>query len=79
MTVEDGGFAGCAKRVPVKVQKKVRGGWATVKQVDTRKTGKYKVLMKDRKGLYRAVAVRVEKKDGMEICNKAVAKKRHSH
>lgn len=79
MTLDGAGFAGCTKKVPVKVQRKVRGGWATVKQVDTRNTGKYKVVFNDRKGRYRAVAVRVEKAQGMEVCGKAVARKRHRH
>jgi hypothetical protein len=50
------GFTDCAKRVRVKIQRRVSGDWRTVGNATTTDTGAYKKQIGDRPGKYRAKA-----------------------
>jgi IPT/TIG domain len=73
------GFTDCASNVPVKLQRKKKGGgWKTLKTVTTNDTGQYSSRVNDKAGRYRAVAPRTTVGD--EICLKDVSPvRKHSH
>ncbi len=52
----DNGFTACAASVPVKIQRRVAGGWETVRTTTTSPTGSYKRRIPDKAGKYRATA-----------------------
>jgi len=68
----EGGFVGCAQRVPVKIQRKGSGAWKTVGRDRTSPEGRYRERLKDRPGSYRAKArkARAGESDD-EICRRA--------
>jgi hypothetical protein len=70
----------CAASVPVKIQRKKKGGgWKVVKLTTTSSTGKYAKKIKDRPGKYRARAPKVTLESGT-ICVKAVSPRvKHRH
>jgi IPT/TIG domain len=55
------GFTACAASVPVKIQRRVAGGWKTVKTTTTSPTGSYRRRIPDKAGRYRAMAPRVSR------------------
>jgi len=73
------GTTDCASGVPVKLQRKKKGGgWKTLKTVTTNDTGQYKGKVQDKVGRYRALAPRTTVGD--EICLKDVSPvRKHSH
>jgi hypothetical protein len=71
VTVPDG-FTDCANAVPVKLQRKKKGGgWKTLKTVTTSDTGAYSGKVANKPGRYRSVAPRTTA--GGEDCLKAVS------
>jgi hypothetical protein len=66
------GFTECANAVPVKLQRKKKGGgWKTLKTVTTNDTGAYSGKVKNRPGRYRSVAPKTTA--GGEDCLKDVS------
>jgi hypothetical protein len=79
VTVNDG-FSDCASNVPVKIQRFRDGRWRTVDTTQTDPAGLYRERIPDRVGLYRAVAVRVEKNGGADVCARDRSPRvRHTH
>jgi hypothetical protein len=79
VTVNDG-FSDCASNVPVKIQRFRDGRWRTVDTTQTDPAGLYRERIPDRVGLYRAVAVRVEKNGGADVCARDRSpRERHTH
>lgn len=67
------GTADCANAVPVKLQRKKKGGgWKTLKTVTTNDTGAYSGKVKNKAGKYRSVARKVTLANG-EVCLKDVS------
>lgn len=76
----DDGFTGCESGVTVKIQRRRGGRWRTVGQDETSGTGRYREELRDRVGVYRAVAVREEVNGGAGTCERAVSPRaRHRH
>jgi hypothetical protein len=74
--VTGGGFARCKRNVPVKIQKKKRGRFRTIRRTSTNRRGRYSSRFPERRGRYRAVAPRVRRFDGQgtrHICRKDVS------
>jgi hypothetical protein len=63
-------FTDCAASVPVKIQKKKSGSWKTVGKTTTSDTGAYSKKIKNKKGKYRAIAVKTTVATD-EVCLKA--------
>ena len=55
----DNGFTACAASVPVKIQRRVAGGWETVRTTTTSPTGSYRRRIPDKAGRYRAKAPKI--------------------
>jgi hypothetical protein len=55
----DNGFTACAASVPVKIQRRVAGGWETVRTTTTSPTGSYSRHIPDKAGRYRATAPKI--------------------
>jgi IPT/TIG domain len=55
----DNGFTACAAIVPVKIQRRVAGGWETVRTTTTSPTGSYMRRIPDKAGRYRAAAPKI--------------------
>ena len=55
----DNGFTACAASVPVKIQRRVAGGWKTVGTTTTSPTGSYRRRIPDKAGRYRAKAPKI--------------------
>jgi hypothetical protein len=71
-STEDPPFTGCESGVPVKIQKKKKGGgWKTLKSVTTSDTGSYSSKVKPKKGKYRALAPKVAGATTADDCLKA--------
>jgi hypothetical protein len=72
--------AECMAGVPVKVQRRKKGGgWKNVGTATTTDAGKYKTSIKDRPGKYRALAPKVTLDDD-SVCSKDVSPRvKHSH
>lgn len=70
VTVSDG-FAACANRVAVKIQKRVSGHWKTIKTTTTSSLGGYSAHLRNRHGRYRSLAPRVT--TGTDTCSRAVS------
>lgn len=67
------GTTDCANAVPVKLQRKKKGGgWNTLKTVTTDASGAYSGKVKNRPGKYRSVAKKVTLANG-EVCLKDVS------
>lgn len=83
VTVPDG-FTACHNQVPVNVQIKTSSGWVTRKSDTTTEAGKFKVLIRDLRAKYRAVAPKFVIADPNanteDVCRKATSPaKRHRH
>ena len=48
------GYPPCGNQAPIRIQRKKRGNWRTVKKTRSDSAGKYKLKIPDRPGLYRA-------------------------
>lgn len=71
-------FQGCEDGVAVKIQRRRDGVWRTLKTVTTDAGGHFATNLRDRRGLYRARAVRLA--TATDICARATSpRKRHSH
>jgi hypothetical protein len=72
--------AECMAGVPVKIQRKKKGGgWKNVGSTTTNDAGKYKRSIKDKPGKYRALAPKVTLEDDT-VCAKDVSPRvKHSH
>ncbi|HEX2404780.1 MAG TPA: IPT/TIG domain-containing protein [Acidimicrobiia bacterium] len=71
-STEDPAFTACVSGVPVKIQKKKKGGgWKTLKNVTTSDTGSYSSKVKPKKGKYRALAPKVAGATTADDCLKA--------
>ena len=70
-SIEDPAFTDCVASVPVKIQRRVSGGWRTVARTTTTDTGVYKKRIKDRPGKYRSVAPPIDQFAG--VCFRAVS------
>ena len=67
------GTTDCANAVPVKLQRKKKGGgWNTLKTVTTDASGAYSSKVKNKAGKYRSVARKVTLANG-EVCLKDVS------
>jgi hypothetical protein len=63
-------FTDCVSGVPVKIQRKKSGSWKTVGKTTTSDTGAYSKKIKNKKGKYRAIAVKTTVPTD-ELCLKA--------
>ncbi|MEA2453530.1 MAG: hypothetical protein QOG04_2240 [Actinomycetota bacterium] len=71
-------FAGCEVDVAVKIQRRVNGTWNTIRVVNTGADGLFSTELRDRKGYYRARAVKLE--DTQDLCRRATSPiRRHRH
>jgi hypothetical protein len=75
------GFTACASSVPVKIQRKKKGGgWQTVGSATTSASGSYKKKVKDKEGKYRAKAPKVALNNNVDICSGDTSPARkHNH
>jgi hypothetical protein len=79
VTVNDG-FGACASTVPVKIQRLRSGTWRTIDTTQTDTAGTYRERIRDRVGVYRAVAKRVELNTGADVCVRDRSpRERHTH
>jgi hypothetical protein len=79
VTVNDG-FGACASTVPVKIQRLRNGTWRTIDTSQTDMAGTYRERIRDRIGVYRAVAKRVELNTGADVCVRDRSpRERHTH
>jgi IPT/TIG domain len=69
-STEDPAFTDCVASVPVKIQRKVSGKWKTIAKTTTSDTGAYKRKIKNKKGKYRSIAVKITVPTD-ELCLKA--------
>ena len=78
-----GGYDGCTDAAPVKVQIRVGDRWVTRKTDLTNDNGVFKVLIRDVKAKYRAVAPKHQFEDPdsqvLQICQRASDVRRHRH
>jgi hypothetical protein len=70
-STEDPPFDGCVDSVPVKIQRKGKGGWKNAGSATTTDTGSYSVKTKGKPGKYRALASKVEGTTDADDCLKA--------
>jgi hypothetical protein len=74
------GFNACRSHVTVKIQRLKHGVWRVVGTDQTTANGKYKKVVKDRTGKYRAIAKKTVLNGGDDICVAALsAPRRHHH
>ena len=74
------GFNACRSHVTVKIQRLKNGVWRTVGSDQTSANGKYKKVLKDEDGKYRALAKKVVLNGGDDICMADFsAPRRHHH
>jgi hypothetical protein len=79
VTVNDG-FGACASTVPVKIQRLRNGTWRTIDTTQTDTVGTYRERIRDRVGVYRAVAKRVELNTSADVCVRDRSpRERHTH
>jgi hypothetical protein len=69
----DNGFTPCAASVPVKIQRRVAGGWETVRTTTTSPTGSYRRRIPDKPGRYRATAPKVPFGFNPNSCLRAIS------
>jgi hypothetical protein len=67
VSVEDG-FNACRSNVTVKIQRLKNGVWKTVGTDQTTSNGKYKEVLNDKTGTYRAIAKKEALNGGGDIC-----------
>jgi hypothetical protein len=67
VTANDG-FADCSSNVPVKIQRLRDGRWRTVDTTQANTDGIYREQIPNRVGTYRAVAIRLERDGGADVC-----------
>jgi len=68
------GFTSCEASVPVKIQRKSKGGgWNNVGTATTSASGTYSKKIKDKSGKYRARAAKVSLNAGVDVCLKATS------
>jgi hypothetical protein len=66
------GFTACTASVPVKIQRKKKGGgWKNAGTTTTTATGSYSTKVKSKPGKYRALAPKVSLNAGVDLCLKA--------
>lgn len=71
-------FQACEVGVAVKIQRRKDGVWRTLKTVTTDATGHFATNLRDRRGLYRARAVRLT--TGDNVCARTTSpRRRHRH
>lgn len=76
ITVDD--FQACEDGISVKIQRRRDGVWRTLKVVVTDAEGRFATNLRDRKGLYRARAIKLE--NTQDICRRATSpRRRHRH
>jgi hypothetical protein len=79
----DSEFERCIKNEPVKVQRRVDGGWVTEKSTQSNRRGRYEVEIADRTGDYRALAPRTSitdpATDTTDVCVPASKRATHTH
>jgi hypothetical protein len=73
------GFTACRSNVTVKIQKQKNGVWKTVGTDQTTGTGKYKEVLVDRAGKYRAIAKKEVLNGGDDICRADTSPTRNHH
>jgi len=74
------GFAACVSGVTVRIQRWRDGRWRTVDNAVTNTSGEFREGLSDRAGLYRAVAVRAELNEGVDVCARDRSPRaRHRH
>jgi hypothetical protein len=80
VTANDG-FDACESGVTVKIQRRrPGGGWGTVETDQTNADGLYRERIRDRVGVYRAVAVREVRNGGDDVCVRDRSpRERHRH
>jgi hypothetical protein len=71
--VAAGGFAACAVRVLVKIQRRGPKGWRGVERDVTGARTRYRERLRDRAGRYRTVAPRRVVNGGQDVCRRAVS------
>jgi hypothetical protein len=78
-STEDPAFTDCVASVPVKIQRKRKGGvWKTVVKTTTNDTGAYKKRINERPGKYRSVAPKINQLT--YLCFRAVSPiRRHTY
>jgi len=69
----DNGFTPCAASVPVKIQRRVPGGWETVRTTITSPTGSYRRRIPEQPGRYRATAPKVPFGFNPSSCLRAIS------
>ena len=73
------GFAACEANAHVKIQRRRHGAWRTVKHDMTNGTGRYRVALRDRRGMYRSIVGRTVVNGGQHVCRRAVSRIRRRH
>ena len=71
----EGDFEGCFAEVPVQLQRRRSGRWATVKEATTDGSGSYRATAKDRPGTYRTKAPELSPSEEHR-CNEAKSPRR---
>jgi hypothetical protein len=62
------GFTACRSDVTVKIQRLKNGVWKTIGTDETTGNGKYKEVLKDKTGKYRAIAKKEVLNSGADVC-----------
>lgn len=66
------GFDACARRVPVRLQRRSGGAWVTVSRLETDRRGRFSAGLPDLPGRYRAFAPARERgTDPVDLCRRA--------
>jgi len=74
------GFNACRANVTVKIQRLKNGAWVNVGTDQTTGNGKYKEVLKDKTGKYRAVAKKTVLNGGDDVCKADTSPtKKHHH
>ena len=71
-------FQGCEDGITVRIQRRRAGVWRTLKLVLTDAEGHFETNLRDRRGLYRARAIKLSNEQ--DVCRRATSpRKRHTH
>ena len=73
------GFNACRSHVTVKIQRLKNGVWKTVGTDQTTANGKYKKVLNDKTGKYRAIAKKKVLNGGDDICMADTSAPRNHH
>jgi hypothetical protein len=73
------GFNACRSNVTVKIQRLIHGTWKAVGTDQTSATGKYKKVLKDKAGKYRAIAKKEVLNGGDDVCKVDLSPPRTHH